>query len=189
MWALTKFSSPPPPPRCASFPFPSFLHRCFFFFFAPLGSRGVLKIVVLPFDGLIGISGLLFISSSATHQSEEHKGWGGVKSVSEVSSSEFLPKEKVDVILCFVFCFFKNILSSQSTFPGKRLWNQLERKLDWHMFSLQRYNQSVCVCVCVCVCVSVCPLNIYTTTNENGFMHKVLILTAKVLLRGRKVND
>lgn len=40
----------------------------------PLGSGGVLKIVVLPFDGLIGISSLLFISSSATHQSEADRG-------------------------------------------------------------------------------------------------------------------
>lgn len=46
----------------------------FLFFFAPLGSKGVLKIVMLPFDGLIGISGPLFISSSATHQSEGDRG-------------------------------------------------------------------------------------------------------------------
>ena len=41
---------------------------------APLGSGGVLKIVVLPFDGLIGIFGPLFISSSATRQSEGDRG-------------------------------------------------------------------------------------------------------------------
>lgn len=50
------------------------LPHCRFFCFpgsAPLGNRGELRIAVLFLNGLIGISGLLFISSLVAHQ---HKG-------------------------------------------------------------------------------------------------------------------
>lgn len=45
--------------------------------------------------------------------------------------------------------------------------------------------QSISVCLHVCLC----PLNIYTRANANGFMHNLLVVTANTLLGRRKVDD